>query len=83
MQRRLGRTGGTAVVIASAVVLGFGGGVWVTRSQSQSAFQPSAVQAAPPVHVEMDAAHEARAKAFPEDSGDRRPAPPAQAHWRS
>lgn len=65
MQRRLGRTGGTAVVIASAVVLGFGGGVWVTRSQSQSAFQPSAVQAAPPVHVEMDAAHEARAKAFP------------------
>jgi len=64
MRIRFGRTSGTAVAIALAVALGFGGGVWVTRSQSQTALQPFAVQAAP-IHEEMDAAHEARAKAFP------------------
>ncbi|MGH2425054.1 MAG: multicopper oxidase family protein [bacterium] len=65
MRGRLGRTGGTVVAFAVAVALGFGGGVWVTRSQSQTGLQPTAVQAAPPIHVEMDAAHEARVKAFP------------------
>ncbi|MEX0766375.1 MAG: multicopper oxidase domain-containing protein, partial [bacterium] len=66
MRGRLGRTGGTAVVIALAVALGFGGGVWVTRQQTPAAAQQAPVpQVAQSGHEEMDAAHEARAKAFP------------------
>ncbi len=66
MRRRFGRTGGTAVVIPLALALGFGGGVWVTRQQTPAAAQqPPVPQVAQSGHEEMDAAHEARAKAFP------------------
>jgi FtsP/CotA-like multicopper oxidase with cupredoxin domain len=63
--RRIGRAGSTAVAILVATALGFGGGVWVTRGQFQTPVQPSTVLATPSAHEEMDAAHEARAKAFP------------------
>jgi len=66
MRRRFGRTGGTAVVIPLALALGFGSGVWVTRQQTPAAAQqPPVPQVAQSGHEEMDAAHEARAKAFP------------------
>lgn len=64
--RRIGRAGSTAVVIVVATALGFWGGVWVTRQQTPAAAQQApALQVAQSGHEEMDAAHEARAKAFP------------------
>lgn len=64
--RRIGRAGSTAVAIVVATALGFWGGVWVTRQQTPAAAQQApALQVAQSGHEEMDAAHEARAKAFP------------------
>jgi len=65
---RFGRTG---VAVLIAVVLAFGAGVWFGRQQTQAAFQAPAPAAqsqpahTPTTHAEMDAAHEARVKAFP------------------
>jgi FtsP/CotA-like multicopper oxidase with cupredoxin domain len=65
---RFGRTG---VAILIAVALAFAAGVWFGRQQTQAAFQAPAPAAqsqpthTPTTHAEMDAAHEARVKAFP------------------
>lgn len=65
MRRRVGQIVLTAVAIVLAVVVGFGTGVWFTRQQTPAAAQPASVQVAQSGHEEMDAAHEARVKAFP------------------
>ncbi|HLE77924.1 MAG TPA: multicopper oxidase domain-containing protein [bacterium] len=68
---KFGRTGSTVVVILITAALVFGGGVWFGRQQTQAAFQsPAQVAQTRPTsaqtgHEEMDAAHEARVKAFP------------------
>ncbi|HEV8352759.1 MAG TPA: copper oxidase [bacterium] len=68
--RGLGRTG-TVVAILIVAALIFGGGIWLGRQQSQVASEPPArvtqttPQDAHAMQVEMDAAHEARVKAFP------------------
>lgn len=59
------------VAILLAVALGFGGGYWVARAGARTPATAPAPAAAPPAtstppaHEEMDAAHEARVKAFP------------------
>jgi FtsP/CotA-like multicopper oxidase with cupredoxin domain len=63
--RRIGKAGTMAAGIVVAIALGFGGGTWYTRQQPQAAAQPAPMQMAQSEHEEMDAAHEARVKAFP------------------
>lgn len=59
--RRLARP---AVVLAVGLSLGFGGGLWAASRATQAGRAPE-VRAAGASHEEMDAAHEARVKAFP------------------
>lgn len=59
--RRIARP---AVVLVVGLSLGFGGGLWAA-SRATQAWRTPEVRAAGVSHEEMDAAHEARVKAFP------------------
>lgn len=63
--RGFGKVGGTAAAVLVALALGFGGGMRFAQQQPRAAAQPSSTQVAQSGHEEMDAAHEARVKAFP------------------
>lgn len=54
-----------AVAVVMAVAGGFGAGLWVARSAGRAPVQVVPAHAAQPAHEAMDAAHEARVKAFP------------------
>lgn len=54
-----------AGVILVSLAVGFGGGFRLARQQAVATAQPASTEAAQNAHEEMDAAHEARVKAFP------------------
>ncbi len=55
----------TTIIVVIALLVGFAAGMWTARGTSGAPTAPSATPAGGEDHAAMDAAHEARVKAFP------------------